>query len=191
MLRRMVQVVSAVLLLGYPFAVYVGLTRWDVRTAALVLLALAIPIAISRLSKERGEDLRTIALVPLITVGLLALGAILNESGFILAIPVLINVALLLTFASTLRWGPPMIERFARLVEPDLSPPKVRWCRLWTWLWCAFFVLNAGTAAVLALFGTLEAWTLYNGFIAYMLIGVMFAIEFVLRHLRFGRGAQA
>lgn len=191
MLRRVGQIVSVGLLLGYPFAVYVGLTRWDVRTAALVLLALAIPVAISRLSQGRGKDLQTIAFVPLITVALLALGAILNASGFVLAIPVLINVALLLTFGSTLRWGPPMIERFARLVEPDLPPPKVRWCRLWTWLWCAFFVVNACVAAVLAFFGTLEAWTLYNGFVAYVLIGAMFATEFVLRHLRFGREAQA
>jgi uncharacterized membrane protein len=58
---------------------------------------------------------------------------------------------------------------------------------MWTWIWCGFFLLNAGTAAALAVFAPLEWWTLYNGLIAYGLIGLMFAVELVLRHLKFGR----
>jgi uncharacterized membrane protein len=131
--------------------------------------------------------LKAVAFVPLVTVGLLGLSAALDDAGFVLLVPVLVNLGLLATFAPTLRWGPPMIERFARLQEPELPGAKVAWCRMWTWIWCGFFLLNAGTAAALAVFAPLEWWTLYNGLIAYGLIGLMFAVELVLRHLKFGR----
>jgi uncharacterized membrane protein len=187
MFGRIVQIVAALALLLYPFAVYVGLTRWDVRAAALVLLALVAPAAIARLIKHRASELKAVAFVPLVTVGLLALGAALDDAGFVLLVPVFVNLGLLATFAPTLRWGPPMIERFARLQEPDLPAPKVAWCRTWTSIWCGFFFLNAGVAATLALFAPLEWWTLYNGLIAYGLIGLMFAAELALRHMKFGR----
>ncbi|MFZ1866195.1 MAG: hypothetical protein WAU39_18385 [Polyangiales bacterium] len=187
MLGRIVQTVAALALLVYPFAVYVGLTRWDTRTAALGLLVLVAPAALTRFGKHRSSELKAVAFVPLVTVGLLGLSAALDDAGFVLFVPVLVNLGLLATFAPTLRWGRPMIERFARLQEPELPGAKVAWCRMWTWIWCVFFLLNAGTAAALALLAPLEWWTLYNGLIAYGLIGVMFAVEFVLRHLKFGR----
>lgn len=187
MLGRIVQIVAALALLLYPFAVYVGLSRWDPRAAALVLLVLIAPAAIARLKRYRASELRAIAFVPLVTVGLLSLSAALDSTGFILVVPVFVNLGLLATFGPTLRWGPPMIERFARLQEPELSGPKMAWCRTWTWIWCGFFTLNATAAAALALFAPLQWWTLYNGLIAYGLIGLLFAVEIVLRHLKFGR----
>jgi len=188
MLGRIVQIIAALALLAYPFAVYIGLTRWDVRAAAAVLLLLVAPAAIARLRRHRASDVRAVAFVPVVTVGLLALSAVLDSAGFILVVPVFVNLGLLATFGSTLRWGPPMIERFARLQEPDLPAAKASWCRIWTWIWCVFFFLNAGAAAALAFLAPLEWWTLYNGLIAYGLIALMFAAEFVLRHLKFGRG---
>lgn len=187
MLGRIVQIVAALALLLYPFAVYFGLSHWDVRAAALVLLILIAPAAIARLKKYRASEVRALAFVPLVTVGLLSLSAALDAAGFILVVPVFVNLGLLATFAPTLRWGPPMIERFARLQEPELSDAKVAWCRLWTFIWCGFFVLNGAVAAALAAFAPLGWWTLYNGLIAYGLICLLFAIEFLLRHWRFGR----
>jgi len=187
MLGRIVQTVAAFALLVYPIAVYVGLTHWDTRTAALGLLVLMVPAALARFGKHRSSQLKAIAFVPLVTVGLLGLSAALDDAGFVLFVPVIVNLGLLATFVSTLRWGPSMIERFARLQEPELSGAKVAWCRLWTWIWCGFFLLNAGAAAALALLAPLGWWTLYNGLIAYGLIGLTFAVEFVWRHLKFGR----
>lgn len=186
MLGRIVQIVAALALLLYPFAVYVGLSHFDVRAAALALLVLIAPAAVARLKMYRSTEVRALAFVPLVTVGLLAASAVLDAAGFILFVPVFVNLGLLATFGPTLRWGPPMIERFARLQEPELSDAKASWCRTWTWIWCAFFSLNAAAAAALALFAPLQWWTLYNGLIAYGLIGLLFATEFILRHLKFG-----
>ena len=102
-----------------------------------------------------------------------------------LALPVLISAALLVTFSVSLVRGMPMIERFARMQNPDLPPDHAVHCRQVTWVWCGFFVINGAIAAFLAVRGPLELWTLYSGLIAYVLMGVLFAIEYIVRRFRF------
>ena len=48
-------------------------------------------------------------------------------------------------------------------------------------------MLNGGVAAVLALAAPLSVWALYTGLIAYLLIGLLGATEYVIRKRRFGR----
>ena len=99
--------------------------------------------------------------------------------------PVLVNLAMLVLFAASLYRPPSLIERLARLREPDLPPEGVRYTRRVTQLWCLFFVLNGSVALYTALFTSLATWTLYNGFIAYLLMGTLFAVELLCRtHLR-------
>ncbi|MFW6051014.1 MAG: hypothetical protein ACODAU_07560 [Myxococcota bacterium] len=184
---RVLAVASAVALVAYPVAVYVGMTHWDLRYAAAALILLVAPAAVSRLRRTGGERVRAVALIPLLTVLLLGVGAVLNASGFALAVPAAVNGLLLGAFGTTLWNGPPMIERFARLVDPDLGPAEVRWCRRWTGVWCGFFALNGATAAALAVVAPVAWWAVYNGLVAYVLMGVLLGAEWVLRKLRFGR----
>lgn len=186
-LRGVWRVVVAIAVVAYPLAVYGGLTRWTPRTVALGLLVLLAPSLVSRLRRLDRGAVRSVAAVPLLTAALLGTAAALNAAGFVLAIPVVVNGALLASFAVTLRGPTPMIERFARLQEPDLRPEEVRWCRVWTRIWCGFFAINGGTALALALWAPLSWWTLYNGLVAYGLIGTLFAVEYVMRKLRFAR----
>lgn len=44
-----------------------------------------------------------------------------------------------------------------------------------------FFVVNGTIAAITALAGSDRAWAIYNGGIAYGLIGAMFAVEWLVR----------
>jgi uncharacterized membrane protein len=74
-----------------------------------------------------------------------------------------------------------MIERFARMQEPDLDAEKLAHCRRWTGRWCLFFVVNGATAATLAIAAPLWWWTVYTGGIAYALMGLMFALEWMGR----------
>jgi uncharacterized membrane protein len=39
----------------------------------------------------------------------------------------------------------------------------------------------------LTFYASLEAWTLYNGVVAYVLMGLLFSLEFLYRHWRFRR----
>jgi len=181
---------GAVLLLAYPVLVYQGLTHWSSRVVALALLCVLVPVMLGRLRRVDATALRSLAAIPLVTMVCLLLGFALDASGFVLVVPVAINAVLLIAFGSTLRRGRvPMVERFARLHEGDLSPAKVRWCRQWTVAWCVFFVANGGIALVLALAAPLAVWTAYNGLVAYLLMGLLLATEWIARRLRFhGRG---
>lgn len=180
-------IVFGVALVGYPIAAYFAFTHLSPRVASAVLLAVFIPAAVSRLSARSRAALAPLAMLPLLTVGLLLASAASGSAGLALLVPVLINATLLLAFGATLVRGPPMLERFARLQVDDLEPAELRWCKGWTWGWSAFFGFNGGTALVLALRPTMEAWTTYNGLVAYILMGTMFGVEYSIRKYRFGR----
>jgi uncharacterized membrane protein len=106
---------------------------------------------------------------------------VLNDGLPLKLYPVLVNVAMLLVFAASL-WKPPtVIERLARLRHPDLPPEGVRWVANVTRAWCVFFVANGGIALWTALAASDATWALYNGAIAYVLIGAMLAGEWLLR----------
>ena len=54
-----------------------------------------------------------------------------------------------------------------------------------TQAWCLFFALNGVVALATALAASDEVWMLYNGLVAYGLIGAMFAGEWLIRrHVR-------
>jgi uncharacterized membrane protein len=74
-----------------------------------------------------------------------------------------------------------VIERIARMMDPDLPPEGVRYTRRVTWVWVGFFCFNGLLSAALTLWAPLHWWTLYNGLIAYLLMGVLFVGEWLLR----------
>jgi uncharacterized membrane protein len=180
-------VVSGVVFVAYPLVIYAGLSFFGVREAGLIMLLLLSPVLVSRLRRMRRERLGTLALVPVITGALLAAGALVGRAGFMLAVPTVTNLLLFAFFVPTLRSGPPMIERFARMTHPDLRPAEVRWCRAWTVVWCAFFVMNGAVAAGLALYAPLTWWTLHTSLIGYVLMGALLGGEWVARKVRFRR----
>lgn len=179
---------AAVSAVAYPLAVYLGLTRLGARGAGLLLLVVALPMLIVRLRRARTsaarEHLGVILRVPLAVLSVALLSALTDDARVILAFPVVVNAVLLSSFAGSLATVP-LIERFARLRDPELSPDKVRYCRSVTKVWCVFFVVNGGIALYLALAGSLEAWAGYNGGMAYALMGMLGVFEYIVRKYRF------
>ena len=141
----------ALLAILYPFWAHWGLTNWGVAPVAGLL---ALVLAAVGFTTERDEAL--------------------------LFYPVLMNALGLVLFAGSLRTRP-IIERFARMKHPNLPPEGVRWCRKVTVVWCVFFVLNGSAALATVLSGDRDLWTLYNGFVSYLLMGLLFAGEWLLR----------
>ena len=95
--------------------------------------------------------------------------------------PSLVNLGLLVAFGATLVDGPSMVEKFARLRNPEPTPQIVRYTRHITQLWCIFFTLNSAFSVYTALCWRREAWSLYNGALAYVLIGVLLLAEIAWR----------
>jgi uncharacterized membrane protein len=177
-----------VLAVGYPVAVYLGLQYLPPRVVGVPLaLLFALRLWLSRHQLKDHGDL----LFPVSSLALLcALLAVLFDSELSLRLmPVAINAATLILFAYTF-WQPPtMIERFARLVEPELDQDGIAYTRVATKAWCVFFAANGLVALYTALFSSMAVWTLYNGLIAYGLLGLMFAGEYAVRQWLRGRKA--
>ena len=169
------------LLLLYPFAVYLGLQYLQPRLIGALLLALVAVRWLLLRRKARGASLRPLYL-PLATAALCALAALaFNHTDALRLLPVAINGLCLVSFAVTL-WRPPsMAERFARVWHPDLPEDAVHYTRRVTQVWCAFFFFNGAVALYTALFASLATWTLYNGLLAYVLMGLLFGAELLMR----------
>jgi uncharacterized membrane protein len=104
---------------------------------------------------------------------------------------VLVSLGMFVAFARSLREGvTPMVERFARMVEPNLSPAELAHCRSVTVVWCVFFVLNAVVNCTLG-FIDHTWWALYTGVFAYIVVGGLLAGEYVVRKARFRRYGPA
>ena len=187
-------VLLGIVMVAYPLLVWIGLSQGSPRYVAAILLGVVAPIAAIRMRRSQRAAMRGLAFVPLVTVLCLVLSAALDAEGFMLVVPVLVNAIFLAVFGWSLRTNAmPIVERFARLQQDDLPPEKQAWCRMWTILWSVFFVANGTTALALALLVVAEAaprawWATYNGLVAYVLMGIMFACEWTMRRRRFSRG---
>ena len=95
--------------------------------------------------------------------------------------PVLVNAVMLLLFSASLVYPPTVVERIARLRDRDLPAEAVPYLRRVTIAWCVFFVGNGALALYTAARASFETWALYNGLIAYVLIGAMFGAELLTR----------
>jgi uncharacterized membrane protein len=184
-MRTVLTIVTAALTVMYPLAVYYGLSHLGTRS---VVTLIAVLLVLSALLKwktlvQQPRELLGIFLVG----GALLLSGVLDDHRFLLATPVLMNLGLLVTFAGSLRTDTPLVERFARMQVSDLSADELRYCRRVTQVWSLFFVLNGSIALGLALLAPLSLWALYNGLVAYVLIGLLGASEYVIRKRRFGR----
>ncbi len=186
MVKAASRLLQAGLVAAYPIGVFYGLQLQDTRLVALVALAAIVTGALLAVQQGRREHFWAILRVPLAVTATVIVAFALDDSRFILAVPVVISAALFLGFAASLRKGVSIVERIARAVDPELSQAKASYCRQVTAVWCVFFAANGAVAGALALFAPLEYWTVYTGLIAYVLIGALFGAEYAYRTLRFG-----
>ncbi len=125
-------------------------------------------------------------------IGFLVCGgiiAIITRSARILTFyPALVNLFFLVLFGHTLFKGPSMVYRFATLKDKSIAISPYRkkiaaYCRNVTLVWCCFFIVN-GSIALMSVSGdSYRFWALYNGCIAYILMGLLFAGEYIVRKI--------
>jgi uncharacterized membrane protein len=126
-----------------------------------------------------------LALTTAAGIGLALVSLLQRRADAMLYYPVLVNAGLLAAFAWSVAHPPTVIERIARLREGPLSPAAVAYTRRVTVAWAVFFACNGAIAFATARWTSIETWTFYNGGLAYLLIGVMFGAEWLVRrHVR-------
>lgn len=170
------RIALVVVSVAYPLAVYFGLRYFDPRTLALLL----ITVAGLRFISDRNAAASHRLWLPLLA--LLVVWILLSNSGTALKLyPVLMNLSFLIMFAWSLRHPPSVAERLARFRHPDLPEHARAYTATVTRVWCVFFALNGLVALLTALWASDAIWALYNGLIAYGLIGSLLLGEWLVR----------
>ena len=160
--------------LAYPVVVYLALGHVSPRWIALLLVGLAL----ARAWVTRESFWLAAAALATVLAGASFLG---DFWGPLKLYPALVNLVMLGLFATSLWRGPSVVERLARLREPDFPPAAVVYTRRVTQVWCGFFVVNGLIAAATALWASTATWTLYNGLLSYVVMGALMGGEWLVR----------
>lgn len=168
------------LLLLWPVLVWYALSH---PTARWMLLLLALPFILRWLGlRQQGGAFAAVGRwLAVAGAGLCAASILLRNHHLLLWYPLAVNAILLLLFAASLFSPMPVIERLARLHEAELPPRAILYTRRVTQLWCLFFIFNGAMALVTCLLNSLFWWTLWNGCISYLLIGLLMMCEWLAR----------
>ena len=184
-MSRLAQGILVLVVAAYPLAVYFGIQYLSLGYLLALLLVVA-GLRLAMMFSGKGNDnaggrIGAGALAAILAV-LAATSWLRGDSEGLLWYPVFCNLLMLGIFAHSLVFqSQSVIERLARIREPDLPASGVAYTRRVTQVWCGFFVLNGGVAAATALHNDLELWTLYNGLISYLLMGLLLAGEWLVR----------
>ncbi|AOM42947.1 DNA gyrase subunit B [Xenorhabdus hominickii] len=172
------------MLIAWPFLVWamVNYGQFHAMLAVIILffvLRLLSSKHQTRSQQNSGFNAGWILSIIGIALGLASL--FLRSHQLLMYYPVAVNVILLILFGSSLRYGPSIIERMARFKEPDLPPEGIVYTRKVTYIWCLFFIFNGAVALGTCLYNDMTLWTLWNGMVSYLLIGLLITIEWLVR----------
>jgi uncharacterized membrane protein len=173
---------------AYPALVYGLLTLWGPAAVGGLICVLGAGRIVWIALPQTGDPM------PAATPGIwqaVALAGLMIAAGSgawyfdrddsLLLYPVVVNLVLFTAFAHSAIFPPTLVERIARLKDPDLPPAAVRYTHRVTLVWCGFFVVNGSISLYTGLVASREVWALYNGVIAYVAMAALFAGEFAVR----------
>lgn len=187
--RMGIQLLTGLMLLAWPFLIWFGLTHNSLHWL-LPLMALLLFLRFRQTRRQAGP-LRVVTQVAAVaSIALCVASYLLKTHQLLLFYPVVVNGVMLAVFGGSLWTSMPIVERLARLREPALPESAVRYTRRVTQIWCAFFIGNGGIALLTALHGDMALWTVWNGMIAYLLMGALMAGEWLVRRQVIKRETQ-
>ena len=120
-----IPLLTGLMLLAWPFLIGFGLThnslQWLLPVMALVLL-----LRLRQARRNAGPMRYVVQCVALAGIALCAASYLLKTHQWLLFYPVVVNLVMLAVFGGSLWTAMPLVERLARLREPNLPPEGVR-----------------------------------------------------------------
>ena len=185
---RKCSILFNVVLAVYPILIFYFLIiqKTPIRIFSLFTMALALFGFVVGILKESDKKYDSAFWNSLLLFAIGVLGFVINTSMILKLFPVLINIILLYNFGITLFRPPAMIYRFAVLADKSIpgSPGREKiaaYCHKVTVVWMVFFIINGSIAALTVFLGSDLIWAVYNNVVAPVLIGLLFAGEFIVR----------
>lgn len=202
-MKKFLKVLFYVVAAVYPVLVFSMLVvfKMPVRILSLCVVALACAFFLSATGNRKSDgksEKKALDWRPMLSSALFLLAGILcfvfNKKIFLKLYSVVISATMLFVFGSSLFFKPNIIFRFACLGDKSIKGSSFEsqvndYCRKVTVVWCVFFILNGSISAFTALhdFGNDvlndKIWSVYNGGISYILMGLLFAVEFIVRKM--------
>lgn len=179
-MKTLMRLLTGLLLVLWPLMVWYSLTHPQAHWL-LPLLVLLFVLRWLALRQQSGAFAAAGKWLAVAGAALCAASLLLRDHHLLMWYPVAVNAILLLLFFGSLFSPMPLVERLARLREADLPPRAVAYTRRVTQVWCLFFILNGGVALATCLLNSLYWWTLWNGLISYLMIGLLMLGEWLLR----------
>ena len=99
---------------------------------------------------------------------------------FVKFYPVCANLTVFLVFFCSLFSRETVIQKFAKMVDGELSESALKYTRNLTYIWCGLTFFNF-VVSLITVFLSEELWALFNGLISYILIGTLFFVEYIIR----------
>jgi uncharacterized membrane protein len=176
---RLLQAIVLLLFILIPPAIYFSL---DLVQPRYFCLALIVVFALRMLpSWKQNNRSRAFMLWSLLMILVLLAIAISDTVTALLLYPVVMNIGFLILFLYSLFVPPSMVEQIARLHDANLPESGVQYTRKVTMVWCVFFLFNGSIAAWTVWSADRALWGLYNGLIAYFLMGTLMIVEYCVR----------
>ena len=175
----MLSKLSIMLMIAYPIVAYIVLWLKQPIYIIAYLLFIFFLIAVEKCrDKKWGSGISLLILVGIISVFIQQ--AYIQHLFFLP--PILILITLFLLFSqSLLKEKIPLITRYAHLLGETPSERRLRYNKSLTVVWTVFILLMLITSIVLAIFSSVDTWSLFTHVVSYILMGLLFVIEFFYR----------
>ncbi|MDR0670632.1 MAG: hypothetical protein LBF95_11195 [Treponema sp.] len=179
-----------VLIVLYPLLVFGALVIFKLPVRYLSVFIIALAAACFLMNRHAYKGRR--ALVVFISPAILCCTGIVclfTRASIIFKIyPVLANFAYLVILAESILIPPPVVLYFINLFDraaKDRVPPEPleRYCRRATIAWCVFFAVDGCVSLATVFWASDIIWGIYNGGITYVLMGLVFAGEYLILKL--------
>lgn len=124
----MIKLLTGLLLLAWPFVIWFGLAHNGLHWL-LPLIALLLLLRLRQTRRQAGPLQVVTQIVAVVGIALCVASVLLKTHQLLLFYPVVVNAVMLAVFGGSLWSAMPIVERLARLQEPDLPEKGMRYTR--------------------------------------------------------------
>lgn len=178
--KSIINKITNILFVFYPFIIYLSLHYQHVKLAIFYLIFLFVFRLITL--PKLFSNIKWLSIV-VTCFGLLltVISWLFSKYQLLLFYPVAVNLIFFIVFSYSLTQPQTIIEKFARMNNPQLPDQAIRYKRNVTIFWSLFFIFNGSVALITCLLENMYWWTIYNGLISYLLIGICMGMEWLIR----------
>ena len=186
--KRRAKYLFGIIAILYPLLVFCALVilKLPIRYLSIGIIIFAIAYSVINSQHYRGKHTVALFISPLILCVIGAVSLCLDDSPIVIKMyPALADIAYLTIMATSFFFPPPLAFYFIDIFDKSIKtkiPKEVfdRYCTKASVVWCVYFIVDAIIAVITVYYSSELFWGIYNGGITYVIMGMIFAGEFII-----------